>query len=245
VRILCVIPARLGSTRISQKPLRLIAGEPLICLVTKRILDFDLGLRVLVATDDPRISAAVSALPVETLITSPNLGSGTARVAAVIEHAAYAQHQVVLNVQGDEPLIERQAVTGALHRVTTWGDDVGTAAAPLESGALWDSHRVKVTVDGRGRALAFFRTPQAPACARRDAVFQHLGVYAYRVAALRRWVGLPPTVEEARERLEQLRPLAHGFRIGVAVQSAPAAPSVDTEEDVREVESRLTVPTWG
>jgi 3-deoxy-manno-octulosonate cytidylyltransferase (CMP-KDO synthetase) len=245
VRILCVIPARLGSTRVSQKPLRLVAGEPLICLVARRVLDFDLGARVVVATDDPRVSAAVSALPVETLLTSPALGSGTERAAAVIEHPAYRRHDVVLNVQGDEPLIEREAVSGALDRVTVRGEDIGTAAAPLESGALWDPHRVKVTVDGRGRALGFFRTPEAPACARRHAVFQHVGVYAYRAAALRRWVALPRTAEEERERLEQLRPLAHGLTIGVAVQAAPAAPAVDTERDLCEVESRLTVPTWG
>jgi 3-deoxy-manno-octulosonate cytidylyltransferase (CMP-KDO synthetase) len=245
VRILCIVPARLGSTRLSQKPLRLIAGEPLICLVARRILEFDLGLRVVVATDDRRVSAAVSGLPVETLLTSPALASGTERAAAVIEHPAYRWHEVVLNVQGDEPLIERQAVSGALDRVTVCGDDIGTAAAPLESDGLWDPHRVKVTVDRRGKALGFFRTPETPACARRHAVFQHLGVYAYRAAALRRWVALPRTVEEERERLEQLRPLAHGLTIGVAVQGTPAAPAVDTEEDLREVESRLTVPTWG
>jgi 3-deoxy-manno-octulosonate cytidylyltransferase (CMP-KDO synthetase) len=240
-----VIPARLGSTRISQKPLRLIAGEPLIRLVARRVLEFELGLRVVVATDDRRVSAAVSGLPVETLLTSPALASGTERTAAVIEHRAYRRHEVVLNVQGDEPLIEREAVSGALDRVTACGDEIGTAAAPLDDGVWWDPHRVKVMVDGRGRALAFFRTPEAPACARRHAVFQHLGVYAYRAAALRRWVALPRAVEEEQERLEQLRPLAHGLTIGVAVQDAPAAPSVDTDRDLREVESRLTVPTWG
>jgi 3-deoxy-manno-octulosonate cytidylyltransferase (CMP-KDO synthetase) len=245
VRVLCVIPARIGSTRLSQKPLRPVAGEPLIALVARRVLDFDLDLRVVVATDDARVSEAVSGLPVETVLTSPALGSGTERAAAVLALSQYAGQDPVLNVQGDEPLIERAAVAGALERVTSSGDEVGTAAAPLGPGGLRDPHRVKVMVDGRGRALGFFRTPEAPACARRHAVFQHLGVYAYRAAALRRWVALSPVAEEERERLEQLRPLLHGFTIGVAVQDAPAAPGVDTETDLREVESRLTVPTWG
>jgi 3-deoxy-manno-octulosonate cytidylyltransferase (CMP-KDO synthetase) len=245
VRVLCVIPARIGSTRLSHKPLRRIAGEPLISVVARRVLDFDLGLRVVVATDDARIAEAVSGLPVETALTSAALGSGTERAAAVLELPEFGMHDPVLNVQGDEPLIERAAVSGALDRVVDGGDDVGTAAARLEPGGLRDPHRVKVVVDGRGRALGFFRTPMAPACAPRHAVFQHVGVYAYRRAALRRWVALPRTEEEARERLEQLRPLAHGFSMGVAVQAAPAAPGVDTEEDLREVESRLTVPTWG
>jgi len=245
VRILCVIPARLGSTRLSQKPLRLIAGEPLISLVARRILDFELDVRVVVATDDARVVEAVSGLPVETVLTAASLGSGTERAAAVLERPEYERHDLVLNVQGDEPLIERAAVCGAVDRVVVSGDDVGTAAAPLSPGDLRDPQRVKVMVDGRGRAVEFFRTPEAPACSRRQAVFQHLGVYAYRAAALRRWVALPRTAEEERERLEQLRPLAHGFTIGVAVQATPAAPAVDTEEDVREVESRLTVPTWG
>lgn len=245
VRVLCVIPARVGSTRLQSKPLRRIAGEPLICHVARRVLEFDLGWRVVVATDDPRVGEAVSALPVETALTAASLGSGTERAAAVLEQPGYREHEVIVNLQGDEPLIARQAVEGALERVTRWRDDIGTAAAPLERGALGDPNRVKVEVDGRGRALRFFRTPEAPACSRRNAVFQHVGVYAYRAPALRRWVALPRTEEEAGERLEQLRPLAHGMGIGVAVQDLPAAPGVDTEEDVREVESRLTVPTRG
>jgi len=102
-----------------------------------------------------------------------------------------------------------------------------------------------VVLDGRGRALGFFRTPQARACARREATFQHVGVYAYRAGALRRWLALPPTAQERDQRLEQLRPLTHGMTIGVAVQDAPVAPGVDTEADIREIESRLAVASWG
>ena len=204
-----------------------------------------MGLRVVVATDDSRVVNAVEGLPVESLITSPVLASGTERVAQVLAHPDYRRHEMVLNLQGDEPLIEREAVVGALERVSERGDDIGTAAGPLDARTLADPNRVKVTVDGRGRALGFFRTPRPPACARREATFHHIGVYAYSAGALRRWVALPPTAQERDQRLEQLRPLAHGMRIGVAVLDTPAAPGVDTEADVLEVESRLAVPSGG
>jgi 3-deoxy-manno-octulosonate cytidylyltransferase (CMP-KDO synthetase) len=239
VRLLCVIPARLGSERLAHKPLRLIAGEPLIRLVARRVLDLGLACRVVVATDDERVRAAVSGLDVDTQLTEATLRSGSERVARVLEHPAYRAYDLVVNVQGDEPLVERGAVLGAVERVTRDQDDIGTSAAPLEPGDLTNPNRVKVTVDGRGRALAFFRTPRAPACARHDAMFRHVGVYAYRPAVLRRWLALPPTAEEADAGLEQLRPLAHEMRIGVAVQDEAAAPGVDTETDLHEVERRL------
>jgi len=208
-------------------------------------VEFDLGLRIVVATDDSRVAEAVAGLKVESLVTSRALSSGTGRAAAVLAHPDYRSHDIVLNLQGDEPLIEREAVVGALERVLERGDDIGTAAGLLDARALADPHRVKVTVDGRGRALGFFRTPRPPACARREATFHHIGVYAYRAGALRRWVALPPSAQETDERLEQLRPLAHGMTIGVAVLDASPAPGVDTEADVREIESRLAVPSGG
>jgi 3-deoxy-manno-octulosonate cytidylyltransferase (CMP-KDO synthetase) len=222
-----------------------MAGEPLIRHVARRAVEFDLGLRIVVATDDSRVVDAVAGLPVESVVTSPGLGSGTERVAAVLADPGYQRHEVVLNLQGDEPLIDREAVLGALERVQRHGDEIGTAAGPLEAPALTDPHRVKVVVDGRRRALGFFRTPRPPACVRREATFHHIGVYAYSAGALRRWVALPPAAHELDERLEQLRPLACGMRIGVAVLDTPAAPGVDTEADVREIESRLAVPSWG
>jgi 3-deoxy-manno-octulosonate cytidylyltransferase (CMP-KDO synthetase) len=211
----------------------------LVRLVARRVLELGLDGRIVVATDDGRVIEALAGLDVEPLLTGAGLCSGTERVAQVLEHPAYHGHDVVVNVQGDEPLIERAAVIGALERVTRDRDDVGTTAAPLERGDLTNPNRVKVAVDGRSRALAFFRTPRAPACGRREATFRHVGVYAYRTAALRRWMALAPTADEAHEGLEQLRPLAHGMRIGVAVQEDVAAPGVDTEADIPKVEARL------
>jgi 3-deoxy-manno-octulosonate cytidylyltransferase (CMP-KDO synthetase) len=202
-------------------------------------MDLGLDARIVVATDDARVGEAVAGLAVDALVTVGVARSGTERVARVLEHPAYRGYDTVVNVQGDEPLIDRATVLGALERVTRDGDDVGTGAAPLARSEFANPNRVKVAVDGRSRALAFFRTPGAPACARHDATFRHVGVYAYRAAALRRWLALPPAPGEGDEGLEQLRPLAHGMRIGVAVQEEPAAPGVDTEADILEVEAQL------
>lgn len=206
------------------------------------MLDFDLG-PVLVATDDQRIVDAVAGTGAHAVLTDPACGSGTERVAAALRREPHAV-DVVVNVQGDEPLIPREAVAGAIVRVSA-GDDVGTAAGVLETGALRDPNRVKVEVDGRGRALGFFRTPRAATCPTRHGVFHHIGVYAYRLRALARWVALPSVAEERDERLEQLRPLAHGMTMGVAVVHQPPPPGVDTEDDLRAVERQLEVLTGG
>lgn len=203
---------------------------------------FDLG-PVLVATDDQRIVEAVAGTGARTVMTDPACGSGTERLAAALVHERH-DADVVVNVQGDEPLIPREAVVGAIGRVAA-GDDVGTAAGALEGGALRDPNRVKVEVDGRGRAVRFYRTPGAAGCASRHRVFHHIGVYAYRPAALVRWVGLPAVADERDERLEQLRPLAHGMTIGVALLRQPPPPGVDTEDDLRTVERQLEVLTGG
>ena len=198
---------------------------------------------MLVATDDQRIVEAVAGTGARTVLTDPACGSGTERLAAALVQEPH-DADVVVNVQGDEPLILREAVVGAIGRVAA-GDDVGTAAGALEGGALRDPNRVKVEVDGRGRAVRFFRRPRAAACPSRHGVFHHIGVYAYRPATLVRWVGLPAVAEERDERLEQLRPLAHGMTIGVALLRQPPPPGVDTEDDLRTVERQLEALTGG
>lgn len=237
VHLLCVIPARIGSRRLREKPLRLLAGEPLVRVVARRVLEAGLEARVVVATDDPRVVAAVRPIGVEGVLTSTTHPSGTDRVAAVARLPRFREAQVVLNVQGDEPLLPDVAMRGAIGRVER-GDRVGTAAAPLGPGAMADPHTVKVAVDDAGRARGFSRT--VPPSGGGGEMWRHLGVYAYAREALLEWAGLAPTREELDEGLEQLRALAHGIAIGVARIAAPVAPGIDTEDDLVRAEARLT-----
>jgi 3-deoxy-manno-octulosonate cytidylyltransferase (CMP-KDO synthetase) len=162
-------------------------------------------------------------------------------VAEVVTSKAFSAFDIVLNVQGDEPLVARAALAGAIERVRG-GDPIGTAAGDLDPALAADPNRVKVVVDARGRAVYFSRAPipfDRDACG--DVIYhQHVGVYAYTRDALARWVRLAPVPEERWERLEQLRPLLHGIAIGVALFSGPVAPGVDTADDLRFAEAQLT-----
>lgn len=242
MRLLTVVPARLGSTRLPNKPLRLLAGEPLIRSVVRNALAMGLPGEVVVAADDRRVLEAVFRLGVDGMLTDPTHRSGTERVHEVAALPKYAEHDVIVNLQGDEPFLTASAVWGAVERVRG-GEDVGTAAQPLPTEAMRDPHRVKVEVDGRGRAVRFSRggpVPTAPCPpGARPATFQHIGVYAFTRPALARWVSFPPVPEEAAEGLEQLRPLRHGMSIGVAVLRDAVPPGIDTEEDLRMAEERL------
>ena len=221
------------------KPLRLIAGEPLVRRVARRVLACEVATEVVVATDHQDVADAVADLNLTPVLTDPLHASGTERAAEVVRRAEFAGREVVLNVQGDEPLILREALVGALDQVAR-GRDVGTAAGPLSRSARWDVNRVKVSVDGQGRALRFFRSPPAGGCPRPEAVFHHVGVYAYRPQALQRWTALPPVEEERTERLEQLRPLLHGMTFGVALVQESPPPGVDTAGDLEVMEHLLT-----
>jgi len=241
VPVLCVVPARLGSSRLPKKPLLPLAGEPLILWVVRRVADSGVADRIVVATDAREIADVVARAGFEAVLTSPAHASGTERVAEVARLKAFSGFDVILNVQGDEPLVAARAIRGALDRVRG-GDPVGTAAGALDASLAADPSRVKVVVDARGRALYFSR---APIPFDRDgtaqvAYHQHVGVYAYTPAALERWVALPPVAAERAERLEQLRPLVHGVAIGVALYDEAPAPGVDTPEDLRRVEALLT-----
>jgi len=227
----------MGSTRLPGKPLRLLRGEPLIRHVIRRAAEFDLGGPVIVASDDQRVLDAVADGGAVGILTGAGHRSGTERVAEAAARAGVGDADIVLNLQGDEPFVAAEAAWGAVARVRE-GDDVGTAAHPVTPESWRDPHRVKVDLDGRGRALRFYRTPGRPACSHAP-TFQHIGVYAYRPAALTRWVALPPTAAERAEGLEQLRPLAYGMRIGVAVLPEGVPHGIDTEDDLRLAEALL------
>jgi 3-deoxy-manno-octulosonate cytidylyltransferase (CMP-KDO synthetase) len=235
-----VIPARLGSTRLPNKPLQSLAGEPLITRVIERVLDHGLVGQLVVATDSERVAKVAEGSGIRAVLTSASHATGTDRVAEVAERAEFAGFDTIVNIQGDEPFLSREALAGALGRVEQ-GDEIGTAAAPLDRALAGDPSRVKVVTDARGRALYFSRAPipylREPGDPSDGLYWQHIGIYACTRAALVRWVGLPPSPAEQAERLEQLRALHDGIRIGVARLTEPALPGVDTVEDLRRAEA--------
>jgi 3-deoxy-manno-octulosonate cytidylyltransferase (CMP-KDO synthetase) len=244
-----VIPARLASTRLPHKPLQLLGGQPLIVRVIERAAELGALDRVVVATDAEAVRDAVVAAGHEAVLTAAAHESGTDRVAEVAARRAFAGFDVIVNVQGDEPFLDAEALAGAIARVRDAGDDVGTAAAPLEAAAAADPARVKVVCDARGRALYFSRAPipywRDGGAPPEGTYWQHVGLYAFRREALARWTALGPSALERAERLEQLRALEHGMTIGVARLAGPVAPGIDTPEDLRRAEARWTVTARG
>jgi 3-deoxy-manno-octulosonate cytidylyltransferase (CMP-KDO synthetase) len=199
--------------------------------------------RIVVATDADEIAAVVKQAGFEPVLTSPAHGSGTERIAEVVEKKAFAGYDLILNVQGDEPLVAAAAIYGTLERLRQ-GDPIGTAAGRLEPRFAADPNRVKVVVGPGGRAAYFSRAPIPFDRDRSGAVIyhQHVGVYGYTREALAHWVRLPAVPEERWESLEQLRPLLHGIPIGVALFDAVPAPGVDTAEDLQWAEAQLAAP---
>jgi len=241
VPVLGVIPARLGSSRLPRKPLLPLAGEPLILWVTRRVADLGVCDRVVVATEAREIATVVERAGFEAMLTAATHQSGTERVAEVAAAKAFADFDLILNVQGDEPFVAPAALAGTVARLRQ-GDPIGTAAGALDPALAGDPSRVKVVLDAKGRALYFSRAPiPYDRDGSGDVVYhQHVGVYGYTRDALERWVRLPPVPEERWERLEQLRPLLHGIPIGVALFPEPAAPGIDTPDDLKWAESEMT-----
>jgi len=240
MRVLGVIPARLGSTRLPNKPLQLLAGEPLITRVIQRVMEHDVVQELVVATDSDMVAQVVERAGVRAVLTHDGHVSGTDRVAEAAGRPEFAGFDVVANVQGDEPFIPREALAGAIERVGQ-GDDVGTAAAPLAAADAGDPALVKVVTDARGRALYFSRAAiphrREPTDPADELYWQHLGLYVYTRSALARWVAAPPSPAEQAERLEQLRAMHIGLTIGVTRLGEPAQPGVDTPDDLRRAEA--------
>jgi len=241
---LVVIPARLGAMRLPRKPLRLLSGLPLIVRVWQRISQMNVADAVVVATDDESVASAVRAVGAECVMTSDGHTSGTERVAEVASQPRFRSYKTIVNVQGDEPFIGRGAVKGAAELVSTGRFPLGTAASRASTEILDTPSLVKVVVSQQGRAMYFSRAPipflrdQADAAKLAERTLQHIGVYAYSPEALTEWVSLPPHPLEEIERLEQLRPLAAGLPIGVAVTNETPASGIDTEEDLERANAR-------
>jgi 3-deoxy-manno-octulosonate cytidylyltransferase (CMP-KDO synthetase) len=246
VTILAVIPARLGATRLPRKPLRLLGGAPLVVRVWERLTALALADCVVVATDSEDVARVARAAGAECVLTDSGHPSGTDRVAEVARKSEYKTYDVIVNVQGDEPFLPAEATRGATELVTSGSFPLGTAAVPAAPRVLDTPDVVKVVRGDDGRALYFSRAGipflrDGNDRSTRDAmILQHLGIYAYTREALARWVALPPHPLERVEKLEQLRPLAAGMAMGVAVLEEEAPRGIDTEEDLRLANDRWT-----
>jgi len=244
VPVLGVVPARLGSSRLPRKPLLSLAGEPLILWVVRRVVETGVCDRLVVATDAREIVAVVERAGFEAVLTSADHQSGTERVAEVVGSKSFSSYDVVLNVQGDEPLVAPAALHGAVARVQN-GDPIGTAAGDLDRALASDPNRVKVVTDSRGRAVYFSRAPIPFVRDPRGGwppLYRHIGLYAYRRSTLLVLASLDPTPLERAESLEQLRALEHGIRIK-AVETLYESFEVNTPEDLEQVRRLLTTPT--
>ncbi|MDH3985566.1 MAG: 3-deoxy-manno-octulosonate cytidylyltransferase [Gammaproteobacteria bacterium] len=241
-----VIPARYASTRLPGKPLLKIGGRPMLQYVHEQALQSGAD-EVIVATDDQRIQDAANGFGATVCMTSVTHESGTERLAEVAEQMAWDDQSIVVNVQGDEPLLPpaliRQVAEGlAGHPQAA----VATLAYPIEQAdEVTDPNIVKVVLDNAGYALYFSR---APIPCRRDASFtadvppslRHIGLYAYRAGFLKSYQQLQPSPLEGAEKLEQLRVLWHGLKIFVAIASEMPGHGVDTESDLQRIEKLLS-----
>ena len=237
------IPARLRANRLPGKPLADIHGTAMIVHVWRRAEAAAIG-PVIVACGDDEIAAAMAAAGGRAVMTDPDLASGSDRVHAAVEDIDPAgAHDVVVNIQGDLPTLDPAVAKAVLRPLADAAVDIATLAAPLAAGELDNPNVVKAVLaaDGDGevrRALTFTRRPPADA----GALFHHIGIYAFRRAALARFVALPPSANERREKLEQLRALDDGMRIDVAlVDTVPFG--VDTPADLDRARALLAPGT--
>jgi 3-deoxy-manno-octulosonate cytidylyltransferase (CMP-KDO synthetase) len=241
-RIVGVIPARYASSRFPGKALAELCGRPLVQHVVERAGRAQMLDEVLVATDDRRIEAAVRGFGGRAVMTSPDHPSGTDRIAEVVRDL---RCDLVVNIQGDEPLLDPAMVDAA---VAPLAEDatiaMGTLARPMGPDEATDPAKVKVVLDRQGFALYFSRA-QIPflrdgaAPGEASPFLLHIGLYVYRRETLLRLAGLPPSPLEERERLEQLRALEHGIRIRVVVAEHDSF-GVDTPADLERVRRMMS-----
>lgn len=245
-----VIPARYASTRLPGKPLLDIAGKPMIVHVCERALQAD-AEQVVVATDDQRIHDTVSALGIQVVMTDPNHQSGTERIAEVAAKLGWQASDIIVNLQGDEPLIPPDYIRNVASALASQQQaGIATLAAHIvDSDEIFNPNAVKVVVSQAGYALYFSRAPipwnRASFPDHHDLAgsamphLRHIGMYAYRVDFLQRYCNWNPSPLEAIESLEQLRILWHDEKVLVKVVEHTPEAGVDTEEDLWRVALRL------
>ncbi len=245
-----IIPARMKSTRLPGKMLADVAGKPLVAWVAERASASGAD-DVVIATDHQEIADAVTALGWKVCTTSTEHETGTDRLAEAVALLGLDADEIVVNVQGDEPLIDPELIRKVAKELALRPKAaIATAAHPIRSAAtFFDPNVVKVVIDTDGYAQYFSRAPipyARDAFARSNKVlpddfpaYRHIGIYAYRVRFLRDYTKLSPTAPERFEALEQLRALGHGCRIAVAFWNEPIEAGVDTREDLERVRAKL------
>jgi 3-deoxy-manno-octulosonate cytidylyltransferase (CMP-KDO synthetase) len=240
MRFNVIIPARFAAQRLPGKPLADLNGKPLIlhaCDCAKK----SGAVRVIVATDDARIQQACQQAGVEAQMTATGHASGTDRIAEVVERLDLDDDELVVNLQGDEPVMPPSNIEQAAALLVS-GSDMSTLCTPIHDHAEYvNPNVVKVVADGQGRALYFSRAPipwDRDGAGPHEAL-RHIGIYGYRVAALRRLSAAPPCELEQIEKLEQLRALWLGMSIAVGIAREIPGPSVDTPEDLERVSALL------
>jgi 3-deoxy-manno-octulosonate cytidylyltransferase (CMP-KDO synthetase) len=238
--VLCVIPARWASTRLPGKPLQLIGDVPMVEWVARGVSESVRVDEVVIATDDERVRDVVSSFGRQAIITPPELPTGTDRVALVAERR---ECDLVVNIQGDEPLVKGAMIDQLVEAMAT--DEtvpMATLAHPMSDLEAEDVNAVKVVVDRRGRALYFSRSKipfrRRPAPEGAEDYLKHIGIYGYRKDFLLRLAALPPSPLEEIEGLEQLRAIEHGFPVRV-VETSYRVVGVDTPEDLARVREVL------
>ena len=247
MRFSVLIPARLASTRLPDKPLADIAGVPMVVRVAQRARQSG-AERVVVAADDARIVSACEAHGVEVLLTRTDHPSGSDRLAEACVQLGLADDEIVVNVQGDEPLIDPALIDAVAETLASHPDAaMSTAAHAIDSlEDFLNPNVVKTVLDARGNALYFSRAPipwwrdgfakNGPtALPTSPAPLRHIGIYGYRAAFVRQFPSLAPAPVEATEALEQLRAQWHGHRIAVHVSAHAPGPGIDTPEDLARV----------
>jgi 3-deoxy-manno-octulosonate cytidylyltransferase (CMP-KDO synthetase) len=249
-----LIPARLASTRLPDKPLADIAGLPMVVRVARRAMESG-AESVVVAGDDERIVAACQAHGVKALLTRTDHASGSDRLAEACIQLGLADDAIVVNVQGDEPLIEAALIDAVAQTLADHPDAaMSTAAHAIDSPEEFNNPNVvKTVLDANGNALYFSRAPipwwrdgfsekGAQAVPTVPPALRHIGIYGYRASFVRGFPSLPPAPVESTEALEQLRALWHGHRIAVHVSSHAPGPGIDTPEDLARVRALLAAP---
>jgi len=239
LKFVVIIPARYASTRFPGKPLVEIAGKPMVVHVCERAKKSG-AAGVHVATDDQRIAEAVRAHGHSVVMTRADHPSGTDRLAEAAKKLKLRENDIVVNVQGDEPLIAPKLIAQVARMLEKNKQASMSTACHAIHGDATSPHVVKVVLDRQGYALYFSRSPIPFPREGNPVCYRHAGIYGYRVSFLKRFSGLKAAPIEKAEALEQLRALWHGYRIAVVVSETEIPPGVDTPQDLEAVRRMLS-----